>query len=347
MVDKQTLNTRNILLIGKTGNGKSALANVLVDSEQSKAFKESDRSFSETKQAKSEKFEIIYGDEKIIYQIIDTVGLCDTGVDKENIFPMLCEAIKLLNGEINQIFFVVGGKFSKEEEVVYNIFKNIIFFDRDCDISKYTTLVRTKFTDFENRNECEIDRKILEEKIPDDIHIIYVDNPPLKGNENKIKLNKETRKASKEILMRHLLDYCRRNYRPNSIQLVNDRISDYVKREKDLEKEEDDLWEQIRQAEDFQREKLLQKQINNELKLLRREEEKKISEGTKRGLIDVIDQAGDNWKHAVETGVEQGNKVIPLVGGAVGGILGTGVGAVGTAFSALGYVLTTVTGGKI
>ncbi|CAB4475931.1 hypothetical protein RhiirA5_347072 [Rhizophagus irregularis] len=344
MFEKQTPNTRNILVIGKTGNGKSALANVLVDSEQSETFKESDKSISETKQAKSEKVEIIYGDEKIIYQIIDTTGLCDTDMDKDNILPMLYEAIKLLNGEINQILFVVGGRFSKEEEEVYNIFKNILFFD--CDISKYTTLVRTRFSDFEDRNECEIDRKIIEKKIPDDIHIIYVDNPPLKGNENKIKLNKETRRASKEILMRHLLDYCRKSYCPSSMQLINGRIGDHVKREKELEKEEDDLWEQIRQAEDFQCEKLLQKRMD-ELKLLRREEEKKISEGMKRGLIDVIDQAGENWKHAVETGVEQGNKVLPLIGGAVGGILGTGVGAVGTAFSALGYVLTTVTRGKI
>lgn len=344
MLEKQTPNTRNILLIGKTGNGKSALANVLVDSEQSEAFKESDKSISETKQAKSEKFEIIYGNEKITYQIIDTTGLCDTDMDEDNIIPMLCEAIKLLNGEINQILFVVGGRFSKEEEEVYNIFKNILFFD--CDISKYTTLVRTRFSDFEDRNECEIDRKIIEKKIPDDIHIIYVDNPPLKGNENKIKLNKETRRASKEILMRHLLDYCRKNYCSGSMQLFNGHVSDHIKREKELEKEEGNLWEQIRQAEDFQRENLLQKQID-ELKLLRIEEEKKISEGMKRGLIDVIDQAGDNWKHAVETGVEQGNKVLPLVGGAVGGILGTGVGAVGTAFSALGYVVTTVTRGKI
>ncbi|GBB90033.1 hypothetical protein RclHR1_01690018 [Rhizophagus clarus] len=279
MVDKQSLNKRNILLVGKTGNGKSALANVLVDSEQAETFKESDRNFSETKQAKSETFEVSYGGEKITYQVIDTVGLCDTDMDEENVFLKLSEAIKLLNGEINQIFFVMDGRFSKEEEGVYNMFKNIIFFGQDCDISKYTTVIRTNFEDFEDRDECEIDRKILEKKIPDNIHIIYVNNPPLKGNETKIKFNKKTRKASKEILMRHLLDYCRKNYRPSSIQLINGCINDYVIREKDLEREADDLWEQIRQAEDFQRERLLQKQIN-EIKLLKNEEKKKISEGT-------------------------------------------------------------------
>ena len=46
MVDNKTFITRNVLLIGKTGNGKSTLANVLIDSDQSEVFKESDKIFS-------------------------------------------------------------------------------------------------------------------------------------------------------------------------------------------------------------------------------------------------------------------------------------------------------------
>ncbi|GBB90032.1 hypothetical protein RclHR1_01690017 [Rhizophagus clarus] len=353
-VDEQNTNIpnnkRNILLLGKTGNGKSAIANVLVNSDQANTFKESARSSSETKEAKSETFEVTYGDEKIIYQIIDTVGLCDTEMDEENILLKLSEATELLNGEINQILFVVGGRFSKEEEEVYNIFKSILFFDHDCNISRYTTVVRTNFEDFEDRDECEIDRKILEEKIPDDIPIVYVDNPPLKGNnEIKIKLNKETRKASKEILMKHLLGYCRKNYRPSSLNLINDRINEHTKRGKELEKEEENLLEQLRKAKeqgDSEHEKLLQKKIDNTKKSIENENKKK-TEGMKRGLIDVINQAGENWKNAAVTGVEQGNKVLPLVGGAVGGAIGVSVGAVGTAFSALGYVFTKAVGGEI
>jgi hypothetical protein len=261
----------------------------------------------------------------------------------------LSEAIELLNGEINQILFVVGGRFSKEEKEVYDIFKNILFFDRDCDISKYTTVVRTRFSDFEDRDECEIDRKILEKKIPDDIHIIYVDNPPLKGNENKINVNKESRKASKEILMRHLLDYCRKNYHPSSLKLIDERINEHVKKGKELEKEENNLQEQLRRAKEqgnSEQERLLQKKIDNTKKSIEKENKEK-SKKMKRGLIDVINQAGENWRYAAVTGVEQGNKVLPLVGGAVGGAIGVSVGAVGTAFSALGYVFTKIVGGDI
>ncbi|CAB4423531.1 unnamed protein product [Rhizophagus irregularis] len=352
-IDEQNTNTpnnkRNILLVGKTGNGKSTIANVLVNSEQADTFKESGRSSSETKQAKSEMFEVTYGNEKIIYQIIDTVGLCDTDMDEKDIFLRLSEAIELLNGEINQILFIVGGRFSKEEDEVYNIFKSILFFDSECNISNYTTVVRTRFSDFEDRNECEIDRKILEEKIPDDIQIIYVDNPPLKGNENKINVSKESRKASKEVLMRHLLDYCRKNYRPSSLKLINDRITEHVKKGKELEKEEKNLQEQLRKAKELgnhENEKQIQKKIDNTKKSIENENKKK-SEKMKRGLIDVINQAGENWKYAAVTGVEQGNKVLPLVGGAVGGAIGVSVGAVGTAFSALGYVFTKIVGGEI
>jgi septin family protein len=352
-IDEQNTNTpnsrRNILLVGKTGDGKSALANVLVDSEQTKTFKESDSSSSETKQAKSETFEVTHVGEKIIYQIIDTVGLCDTDMDEKDIFLKLSEAIELLNGEINQILFVVGGRFSKEEEEVYNLFKNTLFFDRDCDISKYTTIVRTKFNDFEDRDECEMDRKILEEKIPDDIHIIYVDNPSLKGSDKKIDVNKESRKASQEILMRYLLDYCRKNYRPSSLKLINDRINEHVKKGKEFENEEKSLQEQLRRAKeqgDSEHEKILQKKIDHIKKSIENENKEK-SEKMKRGLIDVINQAGENWKQAAVTGVEQGNKVLPLVGGAVGGSIGVSVGAVGTAFSALGYMFTKIVGGEI
>jgi len=56
--------TRNILLIGKTGNGKSTLANVLVNKNDNfeEIFKRGKGSTSETYDIKSEKFSVKVGE---------------------------------------------------------------------------------------------------------------------------------------------------------------------------------------------------------------------------------------------------------------------------------------------
>jgi len=74
--------TRNIILIGRTGNGKSTLANVLVNYVNKnetdfvnfeEKFKESEKSISQTKDIQIEEFEDNMtkdGTEKIKYQVI-------------------------------------------------------------------------------------------------------------------------------------------------------------------------------------------------------------------------------------------------------------------------------------
>jgi len=62
---------RNIILIGRTGQGKSTLANVITGTNQ---FKESDKGVSETKSAQEE----ILEDEGVKYRIVDTIGIGDT-----------------------------------------------------------------------------------------------------------------------------------------------------------------------------------------------------------------------------------------------------------------------------
>jgi ABC-type dipeptide/oligopeptide/nickel transport system ATPase subunit len=54
--------TRNILIIGRTGNGKSTLANVLTDSEK---FNEGSGTISTTKELQKEDFEIEINGEKV------------------------------------------------------------------------------------------------------------------------------------------------------------------------------------------------------------------------------------------------------------------------------------------
>ncbi|CAJ0869275.1 11276_t:CDS:2 [Entrophospora sp. SA101] len=79
------VNTRNILLIGRTGSGKSTLANVLVGENK---FIESAKSTSVTKQIEEGIIEIDLkedGSEKIKYRVIDTIGLGDTQLTPQGV----------------------------------------------------------------------------------------------------------------------------------------------------------------------------------------------------------------------------------------------------------------------
>src|SRR5690348_4191080 len=82
---------RKILLIGRTGSGKSTLANVLVNIEQ---FAVSNSSGSLTKSAQSGFFE----ENGVKYQVIDTIGLCDTMMTKEKEMSELAETCRMLEG---------------------------------------------------------------------------------------------------------------------------------------------------------------------------------------------------------------------------------------------------------
>ncbi|CAG8577503.1 10427_t:CDS:2 [Ambispora leptoticha] len=204
---------RNILLIGRTGNGKSTLANVLVNKEGEfeEVFKEGHGSASETRKISDKLFEI----NGIKYRIIDTPGLGDTRLSKIETLQEIAKVYDKVKDGLNQIFFVNNGKFTPEEVETYNTLKEILF---DENITKYTSIVRTNFAEFENEEECKKDiqsllvenNKAITEMIESCNKIIHVDNPPLKGRYKKI--SKDSRE--KDI---KLLDYVR-----NVIKLIPD-----------------------------------------------------------------------------------------------------------------------------
>jgi GTP-binding protein EngB required for normal cell division len=203
----------NILIVGITGNGKSALANLLTKTDE---FEVSSLSTSVTKNFKTVEFE----ENGIKYRIIDNIGFGDTNnISKEDILLKIGEGIYSAKEGISQVLFVFGGRFGPEQVAAFNVFKTFI---SESGITKYTTLVRTRFDNFRDPKKCEEDRqsllnednKELRDIISSCNDIIYVDNPPIpeidedekdSDDEEEERKIKETKEESRKIILDHLV----------------------------------------------------------------------------------------------------------------------------------------------
>ncbi|CAI2181006.1 18048_t:CDS:10 [Funneliformis geosporum] len=177
---KPEIPVKNVLLIGKTGSGKSNLANVLTKSEE---FKSSASSTSVTKNVGVKKI----SHNGINYRIIDTVGLGDTELTSE----------ELLDNVLTDYRFLSSFLFDKK-------------------VFRYTTIVRTNFPEFKNKQECENDRERIKNSIEilgsskGQMNIVYVDSPPPSYGEEA----KKRREESRKVLLKHLEDISDINYEP-------------------------------------------------------------------------------------------------------------------------------------
>jgi hypothetical protein len=212
----------NILIIGITGNGKSALASLLTGNEE---FKESSSGTSETKHFQVSKEPFEYEGKK--YRLIDNIGFGDTGnIPEEEIFLEIGEGIHSAKEGINQILFVFKGRFGPEQVEAFKKFKKFI---AESGITKHTTLIRTRFDEFTNPQRCEEDRqsllgednKDLREIIESCNGIVYINNPPIpeideeeadSDDEAEIKSIKEKKEAARKIVLDHLAEKCGEPY---------------------------------------------------------------------------------------------------------------------------------------
>jgi len=231
---------RNILIIGITGNGKSALANVLTDTNE---FAENASSTSVTKNfQKSKPFE--YQGKK--YRIIDNIGFGDTNniSDKDVLFK-IGEGINAAKEGVNQVLFVFKGRFAPEQVAAFKLFKDFI---AETGITSFTTLVRSNFESFETWKACKKDKDDLlaqSQELNNIINscngIIYVDNPStiieedseddeddIAEKKEKVSWNEEKRKASKERVLNHLVENCSEIYKLKSWDSIHGQVAGYM-----------------------------------------------------------------------------------------------------------------------
>ncbi|CAG8733571.1 5044_t:CDS:2, partial [Cetraspora pellucida] len=153
---KKEIKEKNILIIGKTGNGKSSLSNVLVNKTERgerfvEVFRESEYSVSETKRASFAPFDGTKGNK---YRVFDTVGIGDTKFTFSAVIRELANAVYMADGEFNQIFFVSRGRLTTEELETFDLLRTVIF---DESVKDYTTIIKNGFTQFNNPKETQKD----------------------------------------------------------------------------------------------------------------------------------------------------------------------------------------------
>src|SRR4051794_7344605 len=247
-----------ILLIGRSGRGKSTLANVVTSTND---FKESTGSVSETRKIQLGEF----AENDLNYQIIDTPGIGDTKLKENEVLDIIAEAVYRAKDGVGQVFFVTNGRFDQYEMATYDLLRTIIF---DKDIAKHTTIVRTRFPEFRDKGKCEEDINLMakeaqEKKVEleQDLEkenltttnlaeiikscnkVIHVDNPSLDvDDEEELEIGKEDRDKSREILLEHLNKSCQESpYRPEKLTQLSEAIAndyfEYLQKKEELEKE--------------------------------------------------------------------------------------------------------------
>lgn len=213
------------------------------------------------------------------------MGIGDTELSLREVLYKLAKMSRYAKEGLNQVLFVTSGRFTEEERSTYNLLRKFIFGE---EIVKYTTIIRTKFSNFRSHAKCKEDvEKMLEKggELADVIRscrnrIIHVDNSPLNvEDEEEINLNLKKCERSRTILLTHLAK-CEDVYKPQNLDTLNERIDNYNTENEKLEKEiEKTRKKMLEQEEKLQRElNELQTKSNKQVQQLQGDKDRQMRE---------------------------------------------------------------------
>ncbi|CAB5208515.1 unnamed protein product [Rhizophagus irregularis] len=206
---------KNIVIVGCTDVGKSTLANVITGSDY---FSKSAYTASKTINFKKKHFKW----NGKYFCIVDAIGpKLTTG---NTLLKSVEEIFSMLEG-ISQILFVIDGRFTTEEIKIFNLLKGLIINIFEINILEYVTIVRTKFSNFKKKKECEADKNQLyneNESISEIVKscrdVVHVDNPSVNiqitddDDQYTVNINKKIRERSRKIMLDYLDKACEVDY---------------------------------------------------------------------------------------------------------------------------------------